>query len=50
MEKKSPVAFDILHIKQYVIPTDKLKEIRGASSILAFESESNAADSQGRRA
>src|ERR1700737_4474337 len=32
--KYSLVAFDTDHIKQYVFATDKLKEIRGASSIL----------------
>jgi len=32
--KKSLVALDTDHIKQYVFATDKLKEIRGASSIL----------------
>jgi hypothetical protein len=32
--KRSLVALDIDHIKQYVFATDKLKEIRGASSIL----------------
>jgi hypothetical protein len=31
---KSLVAMDTDHIKQYVFATDKLKEIRGASSIL----------------
>ena len=30
----SLVALDTQHIKQYVFPTDKLKEIRGASSLL----------------
>lgn len=34
MGKKSLVALDTDHIKQYVFATDKLKEIRGASSIL----------------
>src|SRR5579859_2493117 len=32
--KRSLVALDTDHIKQYVFATDKLKEIRGASSIL----------------
>jgi len=32
--KKSLVALDTDHIKQYVFATDRLKEIRGASSIL----------------
>src|SRR5260370_6032781 len=32
--KYSLVALDTDHIKQYVFATDKLKEIRGASSIL----------------
>src|SRR5437588_1086020 len=32
--KQSLVALDTDHIKQYVFATDKLKEIRGASSIL----------------
>ena len=32
--RKSLVAFDTNHIKQYVFGTDKLREIRGASSIL----------------
>src|SRR5437588_3585775 len=32
--KRSLVALDTNHIKQYVFATDKLKEIRGASSIL----------------
>src|SRR5437868_13306008 len=32
--KQSLVALDTNHIKQYVFATDKLKEIRGASSIL----------------
>lgn len=32
--QKSLVAFDTNHIKEYVFGTDKLKEIRGASSIL----------------
>ncbi len=32
--KYSLVALDTDHIKQYVFSTDKLKEIRGASSIL----------------
>src|SRR2546423_6532466 len=31
---KSLVAFDTDHIKEYVFGTDKLKEIRGASSLL----------------
>lgn len=34
MGTKSLVALDTDHIKQYVFATDKLKEIRGASSIL----------------
>ncbi|MGH2498446.1 MAG: Cas10/Cmr2 second palm domain-containing protein [Ktedonobacteraceae bacterium] len=34
MGKQSLVALDTDHIKQYVFATDKLKEIRGASSIL----------------
>lgn len=34
MGKKSLVALDTNHIKQYVFATDKLKEIRGASSLL----------------
>ena len=33
---KTLVAFDTDHIKQYVFGTDKLKEIRGASSILDY--------------
>lgn len=33
MGKKSLVALDTDHIKQYVFATDRLKEIRGASSI-----------------
>src|SRR5437660_9412487 len=32
--KRFLVALDTNHIKQYVFATDKLKEIRGASSIL----------------
>src|SRR5437868_13049734 len=32
--RKSYVALDTDHIKEYVFGTDKLKEIRGASSIL----------------
>ncbi len=34
MGKQSLVALDTEHIKQYVFATDRLKEIRGASSIL----------------
>lgn len=34
MGKLSLVMLDTDHIKQYVFPTDKLKEIRGASSVL----------------
>ena len=34
MQKQSLVALDTDHIKQYVFATDKLKEIRGASSLL----------------
>ncbi len=34
MGKKTLVALDTDHIKQYVFATDRLKEIRGASSIL----------------
>ncbi len=36
MAKKSLVAFDTRHIKRYVFATDKLKEIRGASSLLDY--------------
>ncbi len=32
----SLIAFDTDHIKQYVFGTDKLREIRGASSILDY--------------
>ena len=34
MGKLSLVALDTNHIKRYVFATDKLKEIRGASSLL----------------
>lgn len=34
--RKSLVAFDAEHIKNYVFGTDKLKEIRGASSLLDY--------------
>lgn len=36
MGKQSLVALDTNHIKQYVFATDRLKEIRGASSILDY--------------
>lgn len=36
METKSLVALDTDHIKTYVFATDRLKDIRGASSILDF--------------
>ncbi len=36
MAKHCLVAFDTRHIKKYVFATDKLKEIRGASSLLDY--------------
>ncbi len=44
MEKKSLVALDTDHIKQYVFATDKLKEIRGASSVLDFLNRTSMTD------
>lgn len=44
MEKQSLVAFDTRHIKRYVFPTDKLKEIRGASAILDYLNRSGMED------
>jgi hypothetical protein len=42
--KRSLVAFDTRHIKRYVFPTDKLKEIRGASSLLDYLNRSGMED------